>query len=577
MIAYYKSSPTTNYQQQPIQQPTNNNQTNKNTNNMANVSKLRAVCQPVNRDQNSVLVKKIRERTWCDRKSHHFYFTKSSFKRTKFVIEMRSELGNKVIDYGADAKSFQEIKQKVWNQLTDETTSEAEISVFAFCLAKTEILKKIHDLLELVKDENIFGSIYIYFDDIHDGIKMCKPFIEKFSACHFVKKITVLTPFIHRVAHELGIQNIVSNLEYLEENQMHTYFPLREHMYLIEDEGDKKSILDYVSYILDKYISFFFERKAKHLVQINKSTNGEIIKNEILKRVLYAVVLVMDSKEDSLYYRCGAGQEKKIKFIDRKKMSSASNYSIPSVLTRLLRENNLHERPIFIIGNYSQDNIMNDLCGPEFGPLTSSMICPSLCAKEEDFYLAASKTTGHFKNLPRFYPTYIFTTSPVRNTIIRIESEAIYFEKMSSSAHCSRSSYQEQASPANQEHPLTVENQNLSVEPVPNPLVPYSDSETESESENESEAMDEQENEIYTTDDRKANYQVFAEKESANRYMEQRGQKIPRTYITKKIRKIQKMSCKKIASTKHGLDKNNKIRCLYSNKQKKWVIYEKSQ
>lgn len=537
---------------------------------MANVSKLRAICKPANRDQKSVLVKKIRERTWCDRKSHHFYFTKSSFKRTKFVMEMRSELGNKVIDYGADAKSFQHIKQKVWNQLTDETTSDPEISVFAFCLAKTEILKKIHDLLELVKDENIFGSIYIYFDDIHDGIKMCKPFIEKFSACHFVKKITVLTPFIHRVAHELGIQNIVSNLEYLEENQMHTYFPLREHMYLIEDEGDKKSMYDFVSYILDKYISFFFKRKAKHLVQINNSTNSEIIKNEILKRVPCAVVLVMNFKEDSLYYRCGAGQEKKIKFIDRKKINSASN----SVLTHVLKENNLHERPIFIIGHH-QDNIINDICVPEFGQITSSIICPSLCAKEEDFYLAASKTTGHFKDMSGFDPTYIFTTSPVRNTIIRIESEAIYFEKMSSSAHCSRSSYQEQALPANEEHPLTVESENPSVELVSNPLVPYSDSETESE--NEFETMDEQENQIYTTDDRKVNYQVFAEKESANRHMERRGQKIPRTYMTNKIRKIQKKSCKKIASTKHGLDKNNKMRCFYSYKQKKWVVYQKAQ
>jgi hypothetical protein len=538
---------------------------------MANVSKLRAVCQPVNRDQNSVLVKKIRERTWCDRKSHHFYFTKSSFKRTKFVIEMRSEVGNKVIDYSADVKHFQDIKQKVWNQLTDETTSDPEISVFAFCLAKSEILKKIHDLLELVKDENIFGNIYIYFDDIHEGIKMCKPFIEKFSAYHFVKKITVLTPFIHRVAHELEIQNIVSNLEHLEENQMDSYFPLREHMYLIEDEVDKKSIYDFVSYILDKYISFFFEGKAKHLVQINNSTNSEIIKNEIFKKVIYAVVLVMDSKEDSLYYRCGAGQEKKIKFIDRKKMNSASNSSFPSVLANYLRQNNLHERPIFIIGHH-QDNIINEICVPEFGQITSSIICPSLCAKEEDFYITASKTTGHFKDVAGFYPTYIFTNSGVRNTIIRMESEAIYFEKMSSSAHCSRSSYQEQALPANQEHPLTVENP--SVELVSNPLVPYSDSETESE--NEFETMDEQENQIYKTENQ-VEYMVFFEKESANRYMEQRGQKIPRTYITKKIRKIQKMSCKKIASTKHGLDKNNKIRCLYSNKQKKWVIYEKSQ
>jgi hypothetical protein len=400
---------------------------------------------------------------------------------------------------------------------------------------------------------------------------MCKPFIEKFSAYHFVKKITVLTPFIHRVAHELEIQNIVSNLEHLEENQMDSYFPLREHMYLIEDEVDKKSIYDFVSYILDKYISFFFEGKAKHLVQINNSTNSEIIKNEIFKKVIYAVVLVMDSKEDSLYYRCGAGQEKKIKFIDRKKMNSASNSSFPSVLANYLRQNNLHERPIFIIGHH-QDNIINEICVPEFGQITSSIICPSLCAKEEDFYITASKTTGHFKDVAGFYPTYIFTNSGVRNTIIRMESEAIYFEKMSSSAHCSRSSYQEQALPANQEHPLTVENP--SVELVSNPLVPYSDSETESE--NEFETMDEQENQIYKTENQ-VEYMVFFEKESANRYMEQRGQKIPRTYITKKIRKIQKMSCKKIASTKHGLDKNNKIRCLYSNKQKKWVIYEKSQ
>lgn len=398
---------------------------------MSLFSKLNILTLPTQGGKTFTCIKKIEERIFFDDimgKSIHIVMTQNTLmNQAQFLGRIQS---NNVISFGSKSLTAIDHANNRF-ELIGKFKSNPNFSVIVCCLNDT----RLKDFKEMFSQNQFFAnsdiSVYMYFDEVHETISMCKPFIEEFSRYSFIEKMTCITATPERIAREFHIEKICDFLQKLEPTQVintNFYYKIREHDKCLNPSLENEAVVEYTMRIVKHYHPYFFRPYAKNFVPSSVSKKSHIeMKDKLLEFNSLALVIVINTNIKKLFFYNDQGIMQEIDLFkkpektnrkEKKQMKPKLNMSV--IITDILIENHLQSRPLFITG-HECISVGVTFCGPEFGSFTNSVIYfPNML--QDDLYQFAGRTTGNIKTMPNFEPTTIFTTFEIYQKIIEQEN-----------------------------------------------------------------------------------------------------------------------------------------------------------
>lgn len=397
-------------------------------------SKLKILTLRTQRGKTFTCINHIQQILENDGKSIHVVLTQNTFmNQAQFLGRIDPTI---CISFGSKAVGARYHANNL-NELIGSMTRNSNIAVVVCCLNITR-LSDFRTFFSEIKSMQIFGNslrnVYMYFDEIHETIHMCKPFIEEFSAFHFIQKMTAITATPENIARELNIEISTDILEILDETQVRNkthYYKIKKHNNIFFENNDNESTLEYTIRVLKAYMDDFYKPYARNFVPSHVSTASHMqMKDEIFKINKTAIVIVINTEVKALYFYDG-GNEQKVDLFPKPKKGKKREFKLNMsvIIADILRIYGLSSRPLFITG-HECISVGVTFCGAEFGSFTNSVIYfPNM--QGTDLYQFAGRTTGNIKNLPNFQQTTIFTTQEIHGTILKQEEKALELEIIS--------------------------------------------------------------------------------------------------------------------------------------------------
>lgn len=396
-------------------------------------SKLNILTLPTQGGKTFTCIKKIEERIFFDDimgKSIHIVMTQNTLmNQAQFLGRIQS---HKVISFGSKSLTAIDHANNRF-ELIGKFQTNPNFSVIVCCLNDT----RLKDFKEMFNQNQFFGnsdiSVYMYFDEVHETISMCKPFIEEFSRYPFIEKLTCITATPERIAREFNIEKISDFLQKLEPTQVidkNFYYKIGEQKKCLNPSLENEPIVDYTMRIVKNYHQYFFRPYAKNFVPAHVSKKSHLeMKDKLLQFNSLALVIVINTNIKKLFFYNAQGimqeidlfqKPEKTKRKEKKEMKPKLNMSV--IISDILIMYQLQSRPLFITG-HECISVGVTFCGPEFGSFTNSVIYfPNML--QDDLYQFAGRTTGNIKTMPNFEPTTIFTTFEIYQKIIEQENDS---------------------------------------------------------------------------------------------------------------------------------------------------------
>lgn len=404
-------------------------------------SKLKILTLRTQRGKTFTCIHQIQEILEKDKLSIHVVMTQNTYmNQAQFLGRIDPTI---CISFGSKAIGAKYHAKNVNELIGVLSRPNSKISVVVCC---SNIIR-LRDIQEIFRDMhtnllsgNIQRQTYIYFDEVHEIINMCKPFMEEFAKFPFVQQMTAITATPENIAKEFNTSISTYNLERINKNKIISnshYYNLQFHRKIINPSLLNESTIQYTVRVLKMYSDDFFKPFARNFVPSQVATISHMqMKDEIFKINKRATVIVINTEVKSLYYYDEEDQlvEQKVDLFPKQKKGNRKEktefkFNMSVIIADTLRIHRLSARPLFITG-HECISVGVTFCGMEFGSFTNSVIYfPNM--QDDDLYQFAGRTTGNIMDLPNFQETTIFTTHEIYKRLIMQEKKSYELERKS--------------------------------------------------------------------------------------------------------------------------------------------------
>lgn len=404
-------------------------------------SKLKILTLRTQRGKTFTCIHQIQDILEVDISSIHVVMTQNTYmNQAQFLGRIDPAIcisfGSKAIGARYHAKNVNELFGVL-------SRPNSKISVVVCC---SNIIR-LRDIQEIFRDmhTNLLSGnrqrqTYIYFDEVHEIINMCEPFMKEFAKFPFVQQMTAITATPENIAREFNISISKDILEKLDANKIISddhYYKLVKHNKIINPSFLNESTIQYTVRVLKMYFDDFFKPFARNFVPSQVATISHMqMKDEIFKISKKATVIVINTEVKSLFYYDDDDQlvEQKVDLFPKQKKGNRKEktefkFNMSVIIADTLRIHRLSARPLFITG-HECISVGVTFCGMEFGSFTNSVIYfPNM--QVDDLYQFAGRTTGNIMDLPNFQETTIFTTHEIYSRLIKQERDSYELERKS--------------------------------------------------------------------------------------------------------------------------------------------------
>lgn len=404
-------------------------------------SKLKILTLRTQRGKTFTCIHQIQEILEKDKSSIHVVMTQNTYmNQAQFLGRIDPAIcisfGSKAIGARCHAKNVNELFGVL-------SRPNSKISIVVCCsniIRLRDIQQIFRDMHTNLLSGNIQRQTYVYFDEVHEIINMCEPFMEEFAKFPFVRQMTAITATPENIAKEFNISISKDILEQIDANKIISnshYYNLQFHRKIINPSLLNESTIQYTVRVLKMYSDDFFKPFARNFVPSQVATISHMqMKDEIFKINKRATVIVINTEVKSLYYYDEEDQlvEQKVDLFPKQKKGNRKEktefkFNMSVIIADTLRIHRLSARPLFITG-HECISVGVTFCGMEFGSFTNSVIYFQNM-QDDDLYQFAGRTTGNIMDLPNFQETTIFTTHEIYKRLIMQEKKSYDLEKTS--------------------------------------------------------------------------------------------------------------------------------------------------
>lgn len=377
------------------------------------------ICKPVQIGKTFQCIELIKERInndTTDGRSVHFIFTQNTtLNQNQFFERLPSD---KVVTFGTIKKSKNHINNKL--ELEASLLLNGKNTVVMCSNAK-----RFNDIMAFCGKYNEGHDqcrrIFIYIDEIHEYITLCKNFLETLRNYIVVKKITGLTATPGPL---FSFFDYIKLADYSCSNYIN-YQSLSQHIF-IHPEIESTTHAEYVEKVLENYHDDFYTNGKRSFIPSNVKISTHIEMKDLIVRKSKGkdmIVLLINSRNKSFYY-ISKGVEKIVE-------TQSSNSPICDNISKFIEKYRLKNVPFFITGHRCI-KVGITICNSNIGAFTSSIISNhtissnnrDFCKYEANLYQLIGRTTGNVKEYEGFYNTKIFCPSDVKDIVLPMESRA---------------------------------------------------------------------------------------------------------------------------------------------------------